>query len=162
MNDIRLIRYGLFTSLRLCSVWVILFFFAVCVCFVLSVAMKWNLFFFTRENDYLILTGTFYVTFHSQLYLYQNKLQFCYKSTTKSYSTSKRKYHFGGIFCITWKYPDFVPLHVPPCVSTELYVEAFMAFYVDFRQHITYKFSQTKMLFSTLKMSKISILNFRF
>ena len=60
---------------------------------------------------------------------------------------------------VSGKYPDFVPLHVPPCVSTELYVEvstelyveASTAFYVDFLQHITYKFSQTKMLFSTLK-----------
>ena len=49
------------------------------------------------------------------------------------------------------KYLDFVPLHVPPCVSTELYVEASTAFYVDFLQYITYKLSQTKMLFSTLK-----------
>ena len=52
---------------------------------------------------------------------------------------------------IPGKYLDFVPLHVPPCVSTELYVEASTAFYVDFLQYITYKFSQTKMLFSTLK-----------
>ena len=45
------------------------------------------------------------------------------------------------IFHIPGKYPDFVPLHVPPCLSTELYVEASTAFYVDFLQHI--KFSQT-------------------
>ena len=41
------------------------------------------------------------------------------------------------IFQIPGKYPDFVPLHVPPCVSTELYVEASTAFYVDFLQYIT-------------------------
>jgi len=41
---------------------------------------------------------------------------------------------------IPGKYPDFVPLHVPPCLSTELYVEASTAFYVDFLQYITYRF----------------------
>ena len=44
---------------------------------------------------------------------------------------------------IPGKYPDFVPLHVPLFVSTDLYVEASTAFYVDFLQHI--KFSQTKL-----------------
>ena len=50
--------------------------------------------------------------------------------------------------CITTQ----LSLHVPLFVSTELYVEASTAFSVDFLQYITYKFSQTKILFSTLKL----------
>ena len=46
---------------------------------------------------------------------------------------------FGGpchsTSCVPGKYLDFVPLHVPPCVSTELYVKTSTAFYVDFLQY---------------------------
>ena len=44
------------------------------------------------------MSGTFHATFHSEMYLYYNKLYFCYKGTGKLSSTSNRKYHMGGIF----------------------------------------------------------------
>ena len=53
------------------------------------------------------------------------------------YTRSNRSSNCNRTARIPGKYPDFVPLHVPPCVSTGLYVEASTAFYVDFLQYIT-------------------------